>query len=296
MKIIQIYAPTSTHSDEEMEAFYDDVSRAMNENRTHYLYLVGDFNAKLGKKADEAEYVVGRYGTGDRNERGDMLLDYLHQKNLFAANTFFRRKRQNMWTWASADGVTKNEIDYIMTPRIATVLNITTLNSFYIGSDHRMVRAKIRVNLRAERSRMTKKPLTRVGDMTDEQLTSYSDAMTRELSSIDIRILDIEDLNQIVVTNIKNHLETNCRNPVQKTSKISEHTNILIEERRQMLKEGKRDTIDFRVLNRSTNKEIRNDIRAFNARLVEQTIEENRGMKALGRKLSDPRKDIQIVR
>src|ERR1700744_6332528 len=53
IKVIQAYAPTSTHDDEEVEAFYEDVSTAMEENRTHYLLLVGDFNAKLGKRGED---------------------------------------------------------------------------------------------------------------------------------------------------------------------------------------------------------------------------------------------------
>lgn len=157
IKIIQAYAPTSTHSDEEMERFYDDVSKAMNENRTHYMMLIGDFNAKVGKKADETENAVGNFGYDHRNERGEMLLNFLHQNNMFAANTFFPGKRQRKWTWASADGVTKNEIDYIVTPRMDIVQNVTVLNNFSTGSDHRMVRAKVAINTRLERSKMIKK-------------------------------------------------------------------------------------------------------------------------------------------
>ena len=53
VKVIQAYAPTSTHDDEEVEQFYEDVEKAMDEDPSHYQYLIGDFNAKLGKREEE---------------------------------------------------------------------------------------------------------------------------------------------------------------------------------------------------------------------------------------------------
>ena len=149
IKVIQAYAPTSTHDDEEVETFYEDVEKAMVENRTHYQFIVGDFNAKLGKREEESETSIGNFSFDQRNERGDTLLNFLQQHNLFASNSFFSGKIQRKWTWASADGITKNEIDYIITNHKSTVKNVTILNSFTTGSDHRMVRAKVVLNTRA---------------------------------------------------------------------------------------------------------------------------------------------------
>lgn len=74
--------------------------------------LIGDFNAKLGHKEDETETSLGTHGFGERNERGQTLLEFLLQHNLFAMNSFYRKTPQRKWTWASPDGSTKNEIDY----------------------------------------------------------------------------------------------------------------------------------------------------------------------------------------
>ncbi|KAI8422946.1 hypothetical protein MSG28_014049 [Choristoneura fumiferana] len=49
LKVIQVYAPTSSHSDDEVSEFYDDISTALRENPTFYTTVIGDFNAKLGK-------------------------------------------------------------------------------------------------------------------------------------------------------------------------------------------------------------------------------------------------------
>ena len=128
IKVIQAYAPTSTHDDEEVETFYEDVEKAMVENRTHYQFIVGDFNAKLGKREEESETSIGNFSFDQRNERGDTLLNFLQQYNLFASNSFFSGKIQRKWTWASADGITKNEIDYIITNHKSTVKNVILKN------------------------------------------------------------------------------------------------------------------------------------------------------------------------
>lgn len=51
--------------------FYEDVAEAM-ENRTHYLFIANDFNAKLGQREEESETFIGY---DQRNARGDTLLN-----------------------------------------------------------------------------------------------------------------------------------------------------------------------------------------------------------------------------
>lgn len=73
-------------------------------------------------------------------------------------NTFFKKKDGQKWTWISPDRETKNEIDFILTDKYNTVKDVTTLYKVNVGSDHRMVRCKIRMDQRRERKRlMTKK-------------------------------------------------------------------------------------------------------------------------------------------
>lgn len=71
-----------------------------------------------------------------------MLLDFLLQHRLYAMNTFFKKAPHRKWTWSSPDGVTKNEIDYIITNKREIVNDVTVLNKLLTGSDNRMVRAR----------------------------------------------------------------------------------------------------------------------------------------------------------
>ncbi|XP_028178547.1 craniofacial development protein 2-like [Ostrinia furnacalis] len=138
LKVIQVYAPTSTHPDEEVEAMYEDISRAIHATKTHFNVVMGDFNAKLGMRGDD-ELRVGQYGYGRRNPRGQRLAEFLEKENLYAMNSFFQKPPHRKWTWMSPDGSTRNEIDFIMTTKRRMFSDVSVINRVKTGSDHRIV-------------------------------------------------------------------------------------------------------------------------------------------------------------
>ena len=98
IKFIQVCAPTSTHTDEKVEVFYDDVAMALSKVPTYFVFITGDFNAKVGKKQDESEFSLGQHGIGERNERGSTLIQFLLEHGLYAMNTFFMKAEHRKWT------------------------------------------------------------------------------------------------------------------------------------------------------------------------------------------------------
>ena len=57
------------------------------------------------------------------------------------------------------NGLTKTEIDYILTNRPDIVTDVTVINQVNIGSDHRLVMSNIKLDLGVERKQlMTKRP------------------------------------------------------------------------------------------------------------------------------------------
>ena len=101
------------YSDDEVEAMYEDISRAIHTSKTYFTVVMGDFNAKLGRRGDD-ELRVGQFGCGRRNPRGQRLADFLEKEELFMMNSFFKKPPHRKWTWMSPDGSTRNEIDFIM--------------------------------------------------------------------------------------------------------------------------------------------------------------------------------------
>ena len=71
--IVQVYALTSTSTEDEIEKFYDDLAAAYKICGSQEMKIVmGDLNAKVRTEQDPLREVVGRYGLGSRNEREDM--------------------------------------------------------------------------------------------------------------------------------------------------------------------------------------------------------------------------------
>ena len=73
--LIQVYGPTSQYEVDVVEDFYRDVMKAKEQWKPHDITLVmGDMNAKLVNM--RVEDIIGPFGLGERNERGDRLADW----------------------------------------------------------------------------------------------------------------------------------------------------------------------------------------------------------------------------
>ena len=67
VKCIQVYMPTSSHHDEEIEQVYEDTDNILSNSRAHYNIVMGDFNAKVGPGQHMEKY-SGQYGLAERNQ------------------------------------------------------------------------------------------------------------------------------------------------------------------------------------------------------------------------------------
>ena len=113
INIIEAYAPTSTSSEENLEDFYHDLDKAMSICKSSEMKIVmGDVNAKIG----EGKYnqIVGPHRLGARNDRGDTMVEWCEGTELIVTNTWFKQHKRRLYTWASPDEQTRNQIDYIL--------------------------------------------------------------------------------------------------------------------------------------------------------------------------------------
>ncbi|XP_072043646.1 uncharacterized protein [Amphiura filiformis] len=66
LNIINVYAPTTAHSDAESDEFYDGLQHHLqNVNKKEKLILMGDFNAKIGSDSKAWTPAMGKYGIAD---------------------------------------------------------------------------------------------------------------------------------------------------------------------------------------------------------------------------------------
>lgn len=113
MNIIQVYAPTADKQDEEVEQFYDQITSLLSmTKRGEVTIVLGDWNAKVGK--EQHEHVVGKFGLGEKNERGERLIQFCTEQNMFITNTFFQLPARRLYTWESPSGMARNQIDFVL--------------------------------------------------------------------------------------------------------------------------------------------------------------------------------------
>ena len=147
--IIQVYAPTSTHSDEEVEEFYEDIDKAMKLFKSQDIKIVmGDFNAKVGN--ERIDDIVGSWGLGSRNERGDRLIDWCRQNEFIISNTWFKNHPRRIYTWISPGDRTRNQIDYILVQKRFrnAIKTAKALPGADCGSDHNPVMCDMKIRLK----------------------------------------------------------------------------------------------------------------------------------------------------
>ena len=149
MTVLQVYAPTSTAEEGDMEEFYEKVQHVVDEiPRGDVLYVIGDWNAKVGQ--DETNGTTGRFGLGERNERGDQLVEFCSRNDFQIMNTFFKLHARRLYTWRSPDQTTRNQIDYIIckTRWRSSVRRVTTLPGADCGTDHNLLIADVKIKLK----------------------------------------------------------------------------------------------------------------------------------------------------
>jgi len=103
--VIQVYATTAASTEEDLEDFYIfyiyiyiyNLTETLEEvPKQEILIVMGDWNAKIGTENCGWEKVMGKFGYGARNERGEKLLEFTTDQDLLICNTRFQQKEMDM--------------------------------------------------------------------------------------------------------------------------------------------------------------------------------------------------------
>ena len=146
--IIVTYAPTNVFDDEEVKSYYHQLTAATKSVPAHNVLIVaGDFNARIG--LDNAKFA---YHTST-NRNGEFLHEYVQENDLVITNTTFKKKTSKLWTCVLPSGV-RAQLDYVLVRKKwrNSVNNAEAYNFASIGSDHRIVTAKIRQSTSRQQS------------------------------------------------------------------------------------------------------------------------------------------------
>ena len=86
--VIQVYAPTSNTEEAEVEQFYEDLQDLELTPKKDVLFIIGDWNAKVGSQ--EIPGITGKFGLGVQNEAGQRLTAFCQENKLVIANILFQ--------------------------------------------------------------------------------------------------------------------------------------------------------------------------------------------------------------
>ena len=148
---------TSLYNEDVTEEFFGQASTKIENCYTGNITIVlADFNAKVGQR-QTGETNIGNFGLGARNQRWQMTIEFTLRNRLKIMNTFFQKPLKRKWTWKAPNGTVKNEIDYRRATRPDIVKDVNVITKANVGSNHRLVVSKIKIDTYFQRRRMVKR-------------------------------------------------------------------------------------------------------------------------------------------
>ena len=256
---IQCYFPTSTYPDEDITDMYDQIETIIkNVPRRDHLFIMGDFNCKVGNLHVNYPDAIGKHTVGQANERGELLAEFCTRNNLVITNTKFSKRK--LHTWTSPDGKTKNQIDFILTRKPSArqnILDSTALNAPDI-SDHRMVRTKVRMSF-SWPERKAPIPKYNLESLFSDKKEPFQLKLSNRFSSLQETTVP-EDIFQQITSGI---LETAKEIlPLQKKSQcrwMSTKTKEAIETKHKIRKQIGDKSPEYKVAKAESKKLVRKD-------------------------------------
>ena len=104
---------------------------------------------------------MGKFGYGDKNDRGERLLEFALEHDMMICNTKFQQKDYRKWIWRSNDRKTRNMIDMILIRKkwATLVQQCRTFQGADIDSDHCLVMANIKIRLKKKHNSESERTL-----------------------------------------------------------------------------------------------------------------------------------------
>jgi hypothetical protein len=252
--LIQIYAPCNNNNNiEERNEFFERLSSVLNKiNDKDELYVMGDFNGRIGGKKAQREHCLGNFGdtTTERNSNGEELINLCLEQGLIITNSLYQHRESHIKTWYKWDNLLQSsQIDYILT-RYRQKINITdarVIPNMNIDTDHRPVvliekRLQLRRTTEHKDTRHWKEPVLNLKTLDDD---TKREELFQEMAQIyDILPTKIDNIQtewELFKTHMLKNLQNICgtrspRKSHQKTVWWTEDIQKAIQTKKQCFK------------------------------------------------------------
>src|SRR6476619_3677058 len=149
MVIVQAYLPTTNYEDEEVDKLYDQREEMLGKQKeTDNVIVMGNLNAVVGEGKEDR--VVGKFGLGKGNDRGERLIEFCNSQNLVITNTWFEQEKRRRYTWKSPGNLGRYQIDYILVRQWYrnSVKSSWSYPGADVDSDHNLVAMRLKLKLK----------------------------------------------------------------------------------------------------------------------------------------------------
>ena len=160
--VLNVYAPTLQAKTGVKEAFYRDLLNSLQQvDSEAKLFILGDFNAGVGRESELRKGVPGRLRIGNCNDNGHLPLEFCSEHQLVITSTLFQQKDRFKEIWRHSRSKHWHLLDYVLTRQRDTrdVLHTRVMPSADCYTDHWLVRCKVAFTFKSHPKR--KGPQTR---------------------------------------------------------------------------------------------------------------------------------------
>lgn len=212
--IIAVYSPinpTTKDKGEECDKFYSDLQDTIKNVPTNdMIIIIGDLNARVGQNQLQTteRSSVGPFTVDVENENGVRLVDFCEMNNLILSNTFFNHKTIHQTSWMHPRNKKWHILDYtIVNKKFRT--SVEDVRMFrraagVIGTDHHLMRIKIRMHLKNRRKHVGMKRLnvdsTKLKD--DKSLVAFQKDLSDIVDDAKVNEIDINDSYDMFVSQL----------------------------------------------------------------------------------------------
>lgn len=284
ISLIQVYAPTAAASLNQIEEFYKDLDEAFDYCKSEVIFTIGDFNARLGTRENGEDDIMGQFGYGTRNERGRRLIQWLWQHKMTACNSLFKKHPRKKWTWSLPNEnllVNKFEIDFILSNKPKMIQDVEVINNLSFNSDHRMVRAKLKINHQTRQLYKSKNHLPKFVPEVSKQ--SYNINLQQRRHVLQSSNNDLQTCYNQMEKSIKSAASTHIlKYHPSEHHKLSQKTQLLVNKRdslKQKSFRSRQENLELKYLNTTIKKSTEEDIKHFNNKYVLEIMNGNRSIK-----------------
>ena len=280
--------PHGGYSDQDIEEMYSMIDGVLDDARKkqRIVILGGDWNAEAGQRQPgEQDMSIGIHGAGSRNARGEVFVKWAALKRLVIMNSMFRKRFENAWTHTQAGR--HRILDYFLVDvrYYKQVLDVGVLRELDLGSDHRSVLMRLRIQSNSsKKQRQPKRPGTKSKYWQPRDIAEYATELDDRLeneqlcSTLEARCNQIETVLADIAAKCSQALGQDASG----NTELQRRLRVLISTRREQREIGTTESCkNVSDISKQIQKELRKSARERMHARIKQALQEFKNLKSI---------------